>query len=196
MTLLEILTDATKKMSEGEVFGLSLGHSIDITEEQYMRLIYDKTGALISAACMIGAVLGGATSDQYDRLRKFGRDVGTAFQLVDDVLDYSATPDQIGKPVGGDFAEQKATLPLIFALRQIGDAERSRITGLFFKREKDDEDFHHVSKLVGDYGGISYTLDKARLLIESAKRELDELTNSEEKSALAGLADYVITRNV
>ena len=196
VALLEILTDATKKMSEGEVFGLSLGHSVEISEEQYMKLIYNKTAALISAACMIGAILGGATKDQYDRLKKFGRDVGTAFQLVDDVLDYSATSDEIGKPVGGDFSEQKATLPLIFTLREIGNNERSRITDLFFKAEKNDEDFQYVSKFVSDCGGISYTMDKARRLIESAKGELDELPGSEEKSALAGLADYVITRNV
>ncbi len=102
---LEILTDATKKMSEGEVFGLTLGQSIDISEAQYMRLIDNKTATLISAACRIGAVLGGAGPEQEEQLAKFGRDLGTAFQLVDDVLDYSSRPEQIFKPVGGDLDE-------------------------------------------------------------------------------------------
>jgi octaprenyl-diphosphate synthase len=194
MRLLTILTDATKKMSEGEVFGLSLGRSIDIAEEQYMRLIHNKTAVLISAACRIGAILGGATDREHERLKKFGQDVGTAFQLVDDVLDYEAHPDDIGKPVGGDFYEQKATLPLIHALARIDDAGRKRITEIFYKEKKDNGDFHSVSGLIRAAGGITYTLAQARRFIESAKGELGEFADSREKRALLQLADYVIER--
>ena len=195
MKLLEILTDATKKMSEGEVFGLSLGRSIDISEQEYMRLIRNKTAVLISAACRIGAVLGGATDDEHERLRRFGQDVGTAFQLVDDVLDYEARPDDIGKPVGGDFYEQKATLPLIYLLRRTDDAQRERIADIFYKEIKDDGDFRCVSRLVREGGGITYTLDKARQFIQNAKGELHGFAESQEKEALLELADYVIERN-
>ena len=192
---LEILTDATKKMSEGEVFGLTLGHSLDISEAQYMRLIDNKTATLISAACRIGAVLGGAVPGQEEQLAKFGQDLGTAFQLVDDVLDYSSKPEQIGKPVGGDFDEQKATLPLIHALLKTGGAKQQEVQRLFHKEKKDKEDFRAILQFITEGGGIAYTLDKAEEFIRRAKSRLDDFPGSAEKRALLELADYVIMRN-
>lgn len=192
---LEILTDATKKMSEGEVFGLTLGRSLDISEAQYMRLITNKTATLMSAACRIGAVLGGAGPEKEEQLAKFGQDLGTAFQLVDDVLDYASRPEQLGKPVGGDLDEQKATLPLIHMLGQIDGAEKSEVEKRFHKDKKDEDDFHYILKLITARGGIAYTLDRAGHFIRSAKARLDGFGESAEKSALMELADYVITRN-
>jgi octaprenyl-diphosphate synthase len=192
---LEILTDATKKMSEGEVFGLTLGHSLDINEAQYMRLINNKTATLISAACRIGAVLGGAEPGPEEDLARFGQDIGTAFQLVDDVLDYSSSPEQIGKPVGGDLGEQKATLPLIHALRGIGGAEKKEVERLFYKEKKDEEDFRSILQFINKKGGIAYTLERAGEFIRSAKTRLDGFSGSAEKRALLELADYVIMRN-
>ncbi len=192
---LEILTDATKKMSEGEVFGLTLAHSLDISEAQYMRLIDNKTATLISAACRIGAVLGGADPGQEEQLARFGQDLGTAFQLVDDVLDYSSRPEQIGKPVGGDLDEQKATLPLIHALRGIDGAKRKEVESLFYKEKKDEDDFRSILQFIHTEGGIDYTLKRAGEFIQSAKARLDGFSGSAEKRALLELADYVIMRN-
>jgi octaprenyl-diphosphate synthase len=192
---LEILTDATKKMSEGEVFGLMLGHSLDISEAQYMRLIDNKTATLISAACRIGAVLGGAGAEQEEQLAKFGKDLGTAFQLVDDVLDYSSRPEQIGKPVGGDLDEQKATLPLIHALGKAEGARREEVERLFHKGKKDQQDFQSILQFIDSEGGIAYTLGRAGEFIRKAKARLDGLPGSPEKRALLELADYVIMRN-
>jgi octaprenyl-diphosphate synthase len=192
---LEILLDATKRMSEGEVFGLSLGHSLDISEAQYMRLITNKTATLISAACRIGAVLGGAGPEEEEHLAMFGQDLGTAFQLVDDVLDYASKPDQTGKPVGGDLDEQKATLPLIHVLGKIDGAKRKEVEGRFHKEKKDEQDFRYVLQLITAEGGIAYTLDRAGQFIRNAKGRLDGFPESAEKRALMELADYVITRN-
>jgi octaprenyl-diphosphate synthase len=192
---LEILTDATKKMSEGEVFGLTVGHSLDISEAQYMRLIDNKTATLISAACRIGAALGGADPGQEEQLARFGQDLGTAFQLVDDVLDYSSRPEQIGKPVGGDLEEQKATLPLIHTLRKIKGTEKKEIERLFHKEKKNDEDFRSILQFIHDEGGIDYTLARAGEFIRQAKARLDGFPSSAEKKALLELADYVIMRN-
>lgn len=192
---LEILTDATKRMSEGEVFGLSLGHNLDISEAQYMRLITNKTATLISAACRIGAVVGGAGPREEERLAGFGQDLGTAFQLVDDVLDYASKPDQIGKPVGGDLDEQKATLPLIHVLGKIDGDRRKEVEKRFRKEKKDTKDFRYVLDLITDEGGIAYTLERAGQFIHDAKSRLDDLPGSDEKRALMELADYVITRN-
>lgn len=192
---LEILTDATKRMSEGEVFGLSLGHSLDISEAQYMRLITNKTATLISAACRIGAVIGGAGPRDEERLAAFGQDLGTAFQLVDDVLDYTSKPDRIGKPVGGDLEEQKATLPLIHVLGKIGGDRRKEVEKRFHQEKKDEKDFQYILDLITDGGGIAYTLEQAGRFIHDAKSRLDGLPGSDEKRALMELADYVITRN-
>jgi octaprenyl-diphosphate synthase len=192
---LEILTDATKKMSEGEVFGLTLGRNIEISEAEYMRLINNKTATLISAACRIGAVLGGADPRQEEALAEFGNDLGTAFQLVDDILDYSSKPEQLGKPVGGDLDEQKATLPLIHALKQINGSGREEIKRLFHKEKKEEEDFRFILEFIRSKGGIAYTQDMAGQFIQSAKARLDGFADSREKDALQKLADYVITRN-
>jgi len=182
-------------MSEGEIFGLSLGRSLDINEAQYMRLITKKTATLISAACRIGAVLGGAVPHEEEQLAKFGEDLGTAFQLVDDVLDYVSRPDRIGKPVGGDLDEQKATLPLIHVLGKLGQAQKGVVDRRFHKEKKDEQDFQYFLKLITDEGGIAYTLDKAGQFIRNAKGRLDGFPDSAEKRALMELADYVITRN-
>ena len=192
---LEILTEATKRMSEGEVFGLSLGHSLDISEAQYMRLVTNKTATLISAACRIGAVLGGAGPQEEERLAGFGQDLGTAFQLIDDILDYVSRPDQIGKPVGGDLDEQKATLPLIHVLGKINAAEKKEVEKRFHKKRKDEQDFQYILQLITAEGGIAYTLEKAGEFIHNAKGRLDAFPGSAEKRALIELADYVITRN-
>jgi len=192
---LEILTDATKKMSEGEVFGLSLGHYLNVGESQYMRIVTNKTAALISAACRIGAVLGGARPEEEERLAQFGQDLGTAFQLVDDVLDYSARPEEIGKPVGGDLDEQKATLPLIHILEKIDEAEKREVERRFYKEDKDEGDFQYILRLITAEGGIAYTMERAGQFIRDAKRRLDDFPDSAAKQALLELADYVITRN-
>ncbi len=192
---LEILTEATKRMSEGEVFGLSLGHNLDISEAQYMRLVTNKTATLISAACRIGAVLGGAGPQEEERLAGFGQDLGTAFQLIDDILDYVSRPDQIGKPVGGDLDEQKATLPLIHVLGKVNSAEKKEVEKRFHKKRKDEQDFQYILQLITAEGGIAYTLEKAGEFIRNAKGRLDAFPGSAEKRALIELADYVITRS-
>ncbi len=192
---LEILTDATKKMSEGEVFGLSLGRNIEISEAQYMRLINSKTATLISAACRIGAVLGGADPRLEEELAEFGQGIGIAFQLVDDILDYSSRPEQIGKPVGGDLDEQKATLPLIHALKQADGAGRAKVEEIFRKEKKGEEDFRFILEFIKNKGGIAYTHAMAGQFIRDAKARLDAFADSDEKTALLELADYVITRN-
>jgi octaprenyl-diphosphate synthase len=160
-----------------------------------MRLVTNKTATLISAACRIGAVLGGAGPQEEERLAGFGQDLGTAFQLVDDVLDYASKPDQIGKPIGGDLDEQKATLPLIHVLGKIDGDRRKEVERRFHKEKKEKKDFRYILDLITDEGGIAYTLERAGQFIHNAKGRLDGFPGSEEKRALMELADYVITRN-
>jgi octaprenyl-diphosphate synthase len=194
LEILEILALTTKKMSEGEMFQLSLGKSISIKEDDYMRLIYNKTAVLIASACQIGAILGNAEEKEREKLIRYGEGIGIAFQLVDDTLDYYANSQKIGKPVGNDLAEKKATLPLISALKRMSDAERTEVERIFYADTKTTEDFEYVKDLITQNGGLDYTLQKAREFSEKAKTELTSFPPSKEKQALQDMADYVVER--
>ena len=194
LRVMDILSEATKKMSEGEVFQLSLGNSIDIKESDYMRLIHNKTAVLIASACQIGALIGGASADTEEKFKEFGEGVGMAFQLVDDVFDYSADTREIGKPVGKDLAEKKATLPLISSLRNLNSRDEKRLRAIFDSNNKTEEEFLFVSELIAENGGIDYAMEKAEGFIEEAKGQLRDFPESEEKDALFELADYVVNR--
>ena len=194
LRVLDIIAFATRKMTEGEVFQISLENALNITEDQYFMLINNKTAVLIASACRIGALLGGTEKSDEEKLAKFGEGVGMAFQIVDDVLDYSSDLKEVGKPVGNDLEEQKATLPLIFSLLKMSDEERSKTERVFFTDEKSEDDFNYIFGIVKQHGGIEYSMNKARSFIEDAKKELTDFPDSEEKRALLMLADYVIER--
>jgi octaprenyl-diphosphate synthase len=194
LTILDIISSTTRKMTEGEVFQLSLQNALTITEEQYLKLIKNKTAVLIASACRIGALLGNAEEESVGKLEKFGDGLGMAFQIVDDILDFSSELEEVGKPVGKDLAEQKATLPLISSLPRMDGGERKRTEEIFVSETKSKEDFRYVADLVKKRGGIEYAMNRARDFIEDAKENLVEFPDSEEKSALLKLADFVIER--
>ncbi|MBN1572453.1 MAG: polyprenyl synthetase family protein [Deltaproteobacteria bacterium] len=194
LRILDIVSLTTKKMTEGEMFQIALENALNITEEQYLKLIHNKTAVLIASACRIGALLGGTEKSNEEKLAKFGEGVGMAFQIVDDVLDYSSDLKEVGKPVGNDLAEQKATLPLIFSLLKMSDGERDKTAEIFFADKKSEEDFSYIFGIVKQHGGIEYSMKKAKSFTESAKEELVDFPDSEEKQALFDLADYVIER--
>jgi octaprenyl-diphosphate synthase len=194
LRILEILAQTTKKMTEGEMFQLSLENSIDVTEQDYMSLIYSKTAVLISSTCLIGALMGGAKKTEEERLVKFGDKLGMAFQLVDDILDYTSNPKKIGKPIGNDLEEQKATLPLLYSLKKMNAKDRKAIENIFYADSKSEEDFHYVTRLIKEHGGLEYTLKRAREFSEDAKKYLEDFPDSDEKEALFDIADYVIER--
>ncbi len=194
LRILDIVAFATRKMTEGEVFQISLEDALNITEDQYLMLINNKTAVLIASACRIGALLGGTIKSNEEKLAKFGEGVGMAFQIVDDVLDFSSDLKEVGKPVGNDLAEQKATLPLIFSLLKMSDEERMKTEEIFFTDDKSEDDFNYIFNIVKQHGGIEYSMNKARSFIDDAKKELIDFPDSEEKQALLMLADYVIER--
>ena len=194
LRILEIIAMTTKKMTEGEMFQLSLGNSIDISEEAYMSLIYSKTAVLISSTCRIGALLGGAKKVEEEKLVKFGDKLGLAFQLIDDILDYTSNPKKIGKPIGNDLEEQKATLPLLYSLKKMNAKDKKTIEQIFYADSKSEEDFQYVKRLIKEHGGLEYTLRRARESSEDAKKYLEDFPDSDEKEALFDIADYVIER--
>jgi octaprenyl-diphosphate synthase len=192
--ILKLLSTTTNTMSEGEVFQLMKAGDINLTEKEYLSIVEKKTSILISAACAIGGILGSATDGQIEALTRFGMRLGTAFQITDDTLDYVAKEEEFGKAIGQDLSEGKLTLPLIRTMRKCTPEERAFIrTGI---ETKDGETTAGIMALIHRYDGIPYALGKAKACIEEARGFLGSFSNSEAKTALLTIADYIIERRL
>ncbi len=190
----DVLSKTVASMAEGEVLQLLHAHDAEITEAEYERVIHRKTGALIEAACYLGAVLAKAPQDHAERLREYGRKIGLAFQMIDDALDYSTTAEEFGKPVGHDLDEGKITLPIIRTLAQADEDDRAEFRELVVKKTRTAEEFARVGELIRKYRGIEQTLDRAAELIGEAKEALSVFPDRDEKTDLMDLAEFIITR--
>jgi octaprenyl-diphosphate synthase len=193
--ILEILTDVTRKMIEGELIQLTFNGRADITEEQHLEISMRKTAFLFSACCQIGGILGGADEDGQERLRQYGLNVGIAFQMVDDVLDFTSNESTLGKPVGSDLKEGKLTLPLIYLMREAKPQHRE-IVGAALR----DNGFGAVRKeaildLLRDYGTVERVLVKAQAYAAQAKEHLAVFPASDARRALMSIPDYIIERD-
>ncbi len=195
LDILRVLSGATTVIAEGEVMQLLCTGELDLTEEQYTDVIRSKTAILMSAACEAGAILGEAPQNQQQALADFGMDLGIAFQLMDDILDYVATEEEFGKSIGHDLEEGKITLPLIHTLRNCTASERTVIASVVELDEMSLDDFRAVSSLVRQYGGIDYTILKARHYVDRCQSHLDLFAHSPVREALRSLSEYVVTRS-
>lgn len=195
LRILQVLSDATTMIAEGEVLQLLCTSDLDMTEQRYIEVVTSKTAVLISAACQAGAILGGMPPEKESALADFGMDLGIAFQLMDDTLDYIANEAEFGKSIGHDLEEGKITLPLIRTLALCTPEERERIGDVVEKEVLENEDFATVFSLVDRHGGISYTVAAAQRRISQAKGRLKAFPDSPEKQALLDLADYIVTRH-
>jgi len=194
LKMLEVLSEATTRMSEGEVLQLVYSDNLEISETEYIEVITRKTAVLISAACQIGALLGGGGNAEEMALRSYGHDLGIAFQLIDDTLDFTGEVEELGKPVGNDIQEGKATLPLIRALSKSKPAERLRIQQIFCSEEISQSDVDELRTFVVRTGGIEYTQDMAAFYSRKAKENLGIFPDGPVKEILEDIADYVICR--
>lgn len=190
---LRVVTNTVKRMSEGELLQISKTRKLDINEETYYRIISDKTASLISTCCEIGAR--STTDDQkvIDSLREFGESLGIAFQIRDDILDYTGKSSIIGKPLGGDIKEKKITLPLIYSLKQVDSKESDRIIKLI-KSERKKGRIQEVIQFVKDNGGITYAEKESDKYVEKAKNSIKDLPESDYKTSLNSLVDFVVNR--
>ncbi|QKT04337.1 octaprenyl diphosphate synthase [Ectothiorhodospiraceae bacterium 2226] len=192
MRVMEILAEVTNTIAEGEVLQLLNCHDADTTEERYLEVIHRKTAKLFEAAGQLGAVLAGATPAQEQDLAAYGRHLGAAFQLVDDVLDYSASPEEMGKNIGDDLAEGKPTLPLIYAMRH-GTPEQAEVIRRAIE-QGGREAIADVTHAVESTGAIAYTARCAQDQANQAIACLDDLPASRYKDALRGLAEFAVNR--
>ncbi len=192
MRVMEVLSDATNTIAEGEVEQLLNMHDPEVSEERYFSVIEKKTAKLFEAACQLGAVLAGREEREQD-LARFGRELGAAFQVTDDVLDYTAEAATLGKNIGDDLAEGKPTLPLILSRQYLGAEERGLIDAAI--REGGLERIGRIVELIRDSGALRESMNKARQRAEAAQQSLASLPDSEWKSAMLDLAAYSIARN-
>jgi octaprenyl-diphosphate synthase len=192
--ILQALSEATTKMAEGEVLQLVHADNLEISEQEYLEVITRKTAVLITAACQIGAIFGGGEAEQERALRTYGHNLGIAFQLIDDTLDYIGDVNELGKPVGNDIQQGKATLPLIFALRNGAPVEKKRIRELFSAEQISAGHFHEIKEWVMQSGGIAHAGRMASEYVERAKEAIQIFPLDPAKEVLLDLADYVICR--
>ncbi len=196
LRVLEVLSDATTRMAEGEVLQLISTCDLDLDEERYMAVVRNKTAILIDAACRCGGILGGVDAEREAALAAFGMDVGIAFQFMDDALDYVAEQSEFGKAKGHDLSEGKMTLPLIEALRHCTAEERAQVAAIVEEEELAEASLAYVIALIERYDGIGHTRRRAQALVESAKERLAIFPDGEERQALFDLADYVVSRRL
>jgi octaprenyl-diphosphate synthase len=190
---LGVITNTVKRMSEGELLQIQKTRKLDIDEETYFSVISDKTASLLETCCEIGALSVTDNPEYHQAMKQFGRSIGMAFQIRDDILDYEGTLKMMGKPVGGDIKEKKITLPLIYSLNQASKKEAAHIRKLI-KNGSKNNDVKEVIKFVRENGGIDYALETAKSYSSKAKEALKVLPDSQSKVALEALVDFVIDR--
>lgn len=191
----ELLADACTKMAEGEVLQLYYNGNPAMPESEYVKIVGHKTAGLIAAACRIGAIVADGSEEKQEALFRFGQYLGIAFQVADDTLDYTANGERLGKTLGQDLRQGKATLPLLHLLQQCPDQDRHMIKDRMETRTLSEADLDRILALMTSYGSITYAMDRARTYIAAAKHELELFEDSTARRALAVAADYMITRD-
>ena len=189
---LKTITNTVKRMSEGELLQIYKAKKLDIDEETYFKIISDKTASLLSTCCEIGARSATTSNEKIEALKNYGEYLGIAFQIKDDILDFTGTK-KIGKPLGGDIKEKKLTLPLIHTLSKEEKSNASEIRKIIRKGKKNKK-INEIIELVKSNGSIEYSLEVAHNYSEKAKKCLDVFEDSEYKNSLISLVDFVIDR--
>ncbi len=192
MRVMQILADATNTIAAGEVQQLMNVHDPDTTEDDYQQVIYRKTARLFEAGAQIAAVLARQDAAVEQAMVRYGRHLGTAFQLIDDALDYDASAEELGKNLGDDLAEGKATLPLIHAMREGSDAQRNLIRSAILNGGLEQMD--EIQSIIDSTGALDYTAMKARKAADAAIATLVDIPGSAYRDALIALAEFSVQR--
>ncbi|MBP7981437.1 MAG: polyprenyl synthetase family protein [Arenimonas sp.] len=193
MPVMRVLADTTNRIAEGEVLQLLHVHNPDTDEAAYMNVIERKTAVLFAAATRLAAHIAGASGPLQDSMAAYGMHLGLAFQIADDVLDYTGDAEALGKNLGDDLHEGKATLPLIHAMAQADDALKQRLRAII--EQGDGSAMPDVLAAIEAAGSLQYSIDKAQQHAQAAKAALTEVPDGEWKRALLELADYSVARN-
>ena len=190
--ILQLLSDAVRKMSEGELLQMEKSRSLNLSEEVYFEIIRSKTASLLASSCAAGAFAASGNEALTEKMRHFGEKVGIAFQIKDDLFDYGS--EAIGKPTGNDIKEKKLTLPLIYTLNTVDKTTRRQLIYIIKNRNKDPESVRQVIKKVTETGGIEYATKKMNTYRDEALSLLHEFSESDVRDALEELVRYTTDR--
>jgi octaprenyl-diphosphate synthase len=192
--LLSSISKATEQVSIGEMNQIQESHNYELDEETYLRIIAEKTASLFDASCEAGAIVAEADQKSREQLKSYGQNLGMAFQITDDLLDWVGQTEKTGKGLGSDLKEGKITLPLIHTLKESDASSRKTILRLL-ENDFNQEDFNQLLSLIKGNGGVEYSCHKAESFGEKALGQLSDLKDSEHKQALENLVDFVIKRD-
>ena len=196
LRVIEVIAQITADMSQGEILQMQKRGNPDLTEDEYNEIIECKTAVLIQGACRSGAIVAGVDQNQETALKNYGWHLGMAFQMADDLLDYTATAEQLGKNPGADMREGKLTLPLIYSLGKADAQDREWMLAAMTRPQFDQEEFESLKTCLIRLGGIEYTNKRALAHVQSARDALDVFPESPSKHLLELIADYSILRKV
>jgi octaprenyl-diphosphate synthase len=194
--VIRTIAGITENMSQGEIRQLQKKGDVSLSEDDYLEVIRCKTAVLFQGACRTGALVAGAQASQVQALSAYGHHLGLAFQMADDLLDYTQDMTTMGKQAGADLREGKLTLPLIHALSRASDADRRCMTAMLGKTDVSDDEFANLVALLERYGGIDYTKRLAITHINRAKEQIQSFGNMPTGEILQDIADYALVRKV
>jgi octaprenyl-diphosphate synthase len=192
---LRVITNTVKRMSEGELLQISKTRKLDIDEETYFRIISDKTASLLSTCCEVGALASTSDEKKINAMKEFGENLGIAFQIRDDILDFIGTQNVFGKALGADIKEKKITLPLIYALNKSSKTDSKKIISLIKKGAKKNE-IQEIINYVHENGGINYAEKVASDYAQKAIANLNIFESSETHISLSSLVSFVVERKI
>jgi octaprenyl-diphosphate synthase len=191
---MDLLADATHLMSQGELRQIEQKNRLDLTEAEYMRVIDEKTACLIAAGCHYGALSAGASADAAEAMGRFGRALGLAFQITDDIFDYLGTEQVMGKAGGSDLEGGKITLPLLTALRNATESDRREMEALIRNREFRNGHWQEVVRFVTENGGVALSEERSAAWANQAESELKHIPDKTTRLALQDAVRYAVTR--
>lgn len=194
--IIKVVAEITENMSQGEIHQLMRKGHLDLTEKEYLEIIRCKTAVLFQGACRAGALITDVTKEKESALSGYGFNLGMAFQMIDDLLDYTQDSAELGKRVGMDLKEGKLTLPVIYSLKSAGMADRNRMENIIKNKAFSVDDFEELIALMKKCGGQAYTAMLAEKYVGNARDALSIFNNSETKETLLMIADYTLSRKV
>lgn len=196
LRVIQILAALTENMSQGEVHQLMRKGDINLAEDEYMEVIRRKTAVLFEAACQVSAIIADAPQTKENALAAYGYNLGIAFQMADDLFDYTLQTSDFGKQIGADIREGKMTLPIIHALKQANAGDRDVMKKIIRSKDFSKRDFKTLLELMEKYGGLEYTRKTATGYIDKAKRALSVFEPSQPKEIMLDIANYALARRV
>jgi len=193
MRIIDSISDATEEMVKGELYQIEYSNIDKISEERYFDIIKRKTGRLMAASAVIGAIKSGLSADECDILYKVGLDIGFAFQIVDDTFDFSDSSSVTGKDVGNDFKDGKITLPFIYILNNGSEKDKRDVRN--FAADPDSADWNRVRDMIHSSGAFNYSISRAGDFAKNAIKQLEIFPDSENKKIIQNLINFIVERN-